>query len=171
MSAHHVVATLVAAASFVMATPVIAGPPPVPNGEPDESYEFPAGQACSNFGLRLDIWQGAAAPRQVKDRNGVIRAVLAGGGAAFRTTNLLTGKSTTVSAGGASQMVTTYTADGTQKLTLSGHFLLIWFPTDIPAGPWTSAYTGKLVMTLSPDFVGRLVSLNGAARDICTELS
>ena len=170
MNSRHFAALLLAA-SFGLGTSASAGPPPTATGEPDFSVEFPAGWACSNFGVKIDIWEGDAATRHVKDRNGVIRAVLAGGGGAFRYTNLLSGKTTTSKAGGVSQIVTVYAADGTQKITINGHALIVWFPSDIPAGPWTSYYTGKVVYTLSPDYVGTLQSLNGNSVDICTELS
>ena len=170
MNSRHFAALLLAA-SFGLGTSASAGPPPTATGEPDFSVEFPAGWACSNFGVKIDIWEGGAVVRQVKDRNGVVRALLAGTGNTFRYTNMLTGKTTSTRAGGASQISTSYAVDGTQKVTTNGHVLVVWFPSDIPAGPSTNYYTGRFVYTLSPDYVGTMQSHSGNSRDICTELS
>ncbi len=157
--------TCLATASLAIGTAAMAADPP------DFSIEFPAGVACSNFALKLDIWEGKGRVRELRDKHGNLRSLFAGTGAAFLMTNTSTGKSTSTKVNGASAMTTTYTLDGSQKIDIHGHVLIIWFPSDIPAGPFTSYHIGHLVYNLSPVGVGTLVAMNGNSTDICAALS
>ena len=49
--------------------------------------------------------------------------------------------------------------------------LLVWFPSDIPAGPWTILNSGRAVFSLSPAGVGTLGSVAGDSTDVCAALS
>jgi hypothetical protein len=138
---------------------------------PDETIDLPPGIACSNFALRVELWEGKGRTRELKDKNGYTRSLFAGTGSAFRLTNLLNGKSISTNNNGSSGLVETYEADGTVVITMRGHALIIWFPTDNPPGPWTSLLSGHLVYSQSPDGVGSLLSMNGNATDVCTELT
>ena len=62
-------------------------------------------------------------------------------------------------------------ADGSQTVTLSGHNVLFLFPTDVPAGPSTTLYVGRVVFTVDVNGVFTLVSTAGTATDICAALS
>jgi hypothetical protein len=49
---------------------------------------------------------------------------------------------------------------------------LILFPSDIPAGPTTTHYIGRIVYNVDPKTgVFTLVSTTGQERDICAELA
>jgi hypothetical protein len=48
--------------------------------------------------------------------------------------------------------------------------VLILFPTDVPAGPSTTLYVGRVVFTVVGD-VFTLRSTSGTATDICAALS
>ncbi len=161
----RLVTTSLAAASLAIGSAAMAADPP------DFSIEFPAGVACSNFALKVDLWEGKGRVRELKDKNGNLRSLFAGTGSAFRFTNTLNSKSTSTRNNGASSMTTTYTLDGSQKIDIHGHVLIIWFPSDIPAGPFTSYHIGHLVYNLSPVGVGTLVSMDGNSTDICAALS
>jgi hypothetical protein len=65
----------------------------------------------------------------------------------------------------------TYGLDGTIVDTLTGHNLLIMSPTDVPPGPSTIMYVGRLVLTIDPNtLVGTVQSFSGKATDICAAL-
>ena len=58
-----------------------------------------------------------------------------------------------------------YNPDGTQTFTATGHFGFIIFPTDVPAGPATIVYTGRIVYNVDPTTgVFTLVSESGTQR-------
>jgi hypothetical protein len=56
---------------------------------------------------------------------------------------------------------TVYNADGSQTVTLTGHNVLILFPTDVPAGPSTTLYVGRVVYTVDAQGVFMLQSTRG----------
>jgi len=172
MNQGHFAAWLLAAtASLAMHSPAAARSAADP-GPPDFSVEFPAGIACSNFVLRLEVWEGQGRTKELKDRNGKLRSLHIGHGGAFRYTNMLTNQQASSQSQGTLQLTTTYEADGSQKVSFLGSVLVIWFPTDIPAGPWTHFYDkGLVAYTLSPDGVGTLVREQGVFTDICAALS
>ena len=160
--------------ALVLSTaPAFASPTsaPVPADPPDYAVEFPAGWACSNFGLRLEGWSGKGQFRELKDKNGYTRLAFAGQGDAWRLTNLLNGKSISTRNNGASALYKTYLADGSTKVSVRGHALIVWYPTDLPPGPWTSLHSGQLEYQLSPSGQGSLVSMKGHSTDVCTALN
>ena len=159
------------AAACVIATSAAIGAPAWAADPPDFTVEFPAGLACSSFALRLELWECKGQFRELKDKNGYLRALFAGTGNAFRLTNPTNNKSISAPASGASQLIQTYLADGSQVYTNRGHVLLIWFPSDIPAGPWTVLNSGRVVFSLSPAGVGTLKSMTGDSTDVCAALS
>jgi hypothetical protein len=56
-------------------------------------------------------------------------------------------------------------------VTLTGHNVLFLFPTDVPAGPSTTLYVGRVVFHVDTEGVFTLQSTNGTATDICAALS
>ena len=54
---------------------------------------------------------------------------------------------------------------------MTGHTILIMFPTDVPAGPSTTLYIGRVVFTVDPALVATIVSTAGRRVDICAALS
>jgi autotransporter passenger strand-loop-strand repeat protein len=67
---------------------------------------------------------------------------------------------------------TTYNSDGTLTVSSTGHNGLILFPSDIPAGPTTTQYIGRIVYNIDPATgIFTLVSTSGSQRDICAELA
>jgi hypothetical protein len=64
-----------------------------------------------------------------------------------------------------------FNADGSRTVTLTGHNLLILFPTDVPPGPSTTLYVGRVVFTVDAGGVFTLESTSGRATDICAALS
>jgi hypothetical protein len=65
----------------------------------------------------------------------------------------------------------TYNADGSYTFVTTGHNILILFPTDIPAGPSTTLYVGRVVFSADSSFNFTLLDHRGTATDICQALS
>ena len=62
--------------------------------------------------------------------------------------------------------------DGTSTYTTMGHLVLILFPTDIPAGPSTTLYVGRVVFDVdNTTGVFTLRETRGRATDLCAALS
>jgi hypothetical protein len=132
---------------------------------------FDAGVACS-FELQVDVAGGDhLVSRTFVDANGnTVRTLNAGRGFQLTFTNADTGKTIALPANG-SVTRTVINADGSQTVTLTGHNVLILFPTDVPAGPSTTLYVGRVVFTVDVNEVFTLVSTSGTATDICAALS
>jgi hypothetical protein len=144
----------------------------------DETF-FPVGVACPDFILGLKATGGNLVTREFKDADGnLVRTITAGKGADLTWTNygtvsdpLVAVKSVTVKTAGSVTKLAN-NPDGTQTLTQTGHNGLILFPTDIPEGPTTTQYVGRVVTNIDPETgVFTLLSTSGPERDICAELA
>lgn len=133
--------------------------------------ELPAGTACT-FGLAVDgVGGDHRVNRTFVDANGnPVRMLSAGVGSQLTFTNLSNDATVALPANGA-VMKTVIHADGSQTVTTTGHNVLILFPSDVPAGPSTTLYVGRVVYTVDPAGVFTLVSTSGRAADICAALS
>src|SRR5262245_39448619 len=107
-----------------------------PSTPPDMVIDLPAGLACSAFDLRVEIWNSQNRVfKEFRDRNGnVVRMLTAGKGNTLAFTNLLTTEQISLKPNGAVEHVA-LNPDGTQIWTVTGHNVLVLFPTDVPAGP------------------------------------
>jgi hypothetical protein len=123
------------------------------------------GVGCA-FGLRIDGAGGNAAVRGPTDRH----VITAGKGFTLTFTNVSTGKALTLNGNGSVQ-IQTHNGDGTDTFTNLGHNVIILFPTDVPAGPSTTLYVGRVVYTVNANGVFRIQSHSGTTTDICTALS
>jgi len=136
----------------------------------DFTADFLPGQACA-FALHVEGTGGNQVYRDFVDRNGnLIRSLSAGSGSALTFTNLSTGAKFSTQSNGAVTHIT-YNADGSYTYVTTGHNILILFPTDVPAGPTTTLYVGRVVFTVDSSFNYDLVQHNGTATDICATLS
>lgn len=62
--------------------------------------------------------------------------------------------------------------DGTQTITVSGSTFIALFPSDVPAGPSSVIYTGRVVYVEDLETgMFTIISTAGKTRDICAELS
>lgn len=139
---------------------------------------LPPGIGCPDFSLGISATGGNLTVKDFTDADGnVVRNITAGKGVLLTYTNYGTkknkpvaGESVTIRTDG-SVTETVTNADGSQTVTSTGHNGLIMFPSDIPAGPSTTHYIGKIVFTIGTDGVFTLVSTSGQERDICAELA
>jgi hypothetical protein len=157
-------------AAFILTLPAVLGSASAAFAADPVVVNFPAGQAC-DFGLSVEIRGGDQVQREFVDKNGnVVRTLSAGKGSALSFTNLETDTTLSLKANGAVSH-TTINPDGSQTVTTTGHNVLILFPTDVPAGPSTTLYVGRLVFTVGLDEVFTLQQFSGHSTDICAVLS
>ena len=160
---------LAAAALVAPAQPAVA----------DGSFFLPLGQGCADFALEWSWTGGNLHTKEFTDAQGnVVRLITAGKGTVNTYTNygsdpepIVPGKSISIRTDG-SVTKTVINPDGTQTVTATGHNGLIMFPSDVPAGPTTIQYVGKIVYNIDPATgVFTLVSTTGQALDVCAELA
>ena len=126
---------------------------------------------------RVDRWE---APHQdFVDKNGnPVRKLEAGKGFLLTYTNFgpdpgdpIAGQSIKIKTGG-SVSSTRINPDGTETVTATGHNGLVLFPSDVPAGPSTTHYIGRIVYHVDPTTgVFTLLQESSNQRDVCAELS
>jgi len=141
-----------------------------PSGPPDWVVTFPADLACAGFDLQIEGWNGKRHDRQFTDKNGTLRVISAGTGAALRYTNVQSGATFSTKSSGAVDH-TIFNLDGSQTKTLTGHNVVFMFPTDTPPGPSTTLYAGRVVLTIDPSFNFTVEAESGKTTDICAAVS
>lgn len=132
--------------------------------------DFPAGTACT-FPLTIEVSGSNSVTKEFydTDRN-VAQILLAGTGPAFTFINTATGQRLSTPGLGSTRMVTKH-ADGTETRVLTGHSLLILFPTDYPSGPSTTLYTGRVVFTVDTEENFHLQKVSARSFDVCAAIS
>jgi hypothetical protein len=135
-----------------------------------DTATFEAGVACS-FPLQIDSTGGPQVNKTFEAPDGSVRVLTAGKGSDLVFTNLATGATYTLSGNGAAQWLRVDAA-GSARLTLMGHNVLIYFPTDDPAGPSTALVVGRevIIVDLETSHFTRL-SRTGRTTDICAALT
>ena len=137
---------------------------------PDSTVTFDAGTACS-FALQVDITGGPQVNKTFEAPDGSLRILSAGKGSDLVFTNLATGATYTLSGNGAVTWIR-IDASGSARITLTGHNVVFYFPTDVPAGPSTTLVVGRediAVDLATSQFT--LLSRTGATTDICAALT
>jgi len=144
--------------------------PPVPV-EPPAVQVFPAGDAC-DFPVMLESTGSNYHLKEFFDKNGnLVRMLFAGKGSLMTLTNMDPDAYAAISlkAYGFSAQITGF--DGTITQTITGHVLVWMLPTDVPAGPSTTLYVGRLVYATDPGTnVSTIKSFSGKSTDICAAL-
>jgi hypothetical protein len=159
------------ALSLTLAIVLGAGSPATAAEPPDAVVEFPAGVACQDFDLRVEIRGGNQVMKEFTDQNGnVVRTLAAGKGSALVFMNLSTDATFSLKANG-SVTHTTFNPDGSSTVALTGHNVLILFPTDVPAGPSTTLHEGRVVYTVDTSGAFTVQQVSGKTTDICAVLS
>ena len=133
--------------------------------------EFPAGLVCE-VPVVLDASADTRKEHLFTNAEGdVIRKLQTGLGSAGTLTNADTRATFSFPAKGA-VWSTVFNPDGTQTVTAVGNLILFLFPTDIPAGPSTTLYAGRVVFHVDPATgVFTLISVKGRSTDLCAVLS
>jgi hypothetical protein len=137
------------------------------------------GIGCPDFTLQFVATGGKLHTKIFVDKNGnLVRMLMAGKGVLLTYTNLgpdpanpVAGQSIKIKTGGSVSSTRT-NPDGTLTVTATGHNGLILFPNDIPAGPSTTHYIGRIVYDVDPSTgVFTLLQESNNQRDVCAELS
>ncbi|WP_248762059.1 hypothetical protein [Pseudarthrobacter sp. SSS035] len=158
-----------AAAALAPAQPALAA----------EEQFFDPDVACPDFVLGFLPTGGILHTKEFKDRNGnVVRILTAGKGTLNTYTNYgpdplnrVAGKSVSIRTDGSVTSIKV-NPDDTLTYTTTGHFGLIMYPSDVPAGPSTTQYIGRIVFDVDlATGVFTLVSTRGSAVDVCAKLA
>jgi hypothetical protein len=130
-----------------------------------EKVTLPAGTACS-FTLSFTLSGGNQQPRSFVGG----RLVEAGSTGMLTIVNEDADKTISFPSRGVGVRSVT-TSNGITTVSTGGQLLLILFPSDTPAGPSTTLYTGRVVYTV--DGAGNFVLQRTAGRqiDVCAELA
>lgn len=138
----------------------------------DFVLDLPAGLACAGFDLRVEITAPAhRVNKEFYDKDGnLVRVLTAGKGSSLTFINMDTDSRLALDSNGSVEHVK-FNADATQTWMTTGHNVLILFPTDVPAGPSTTLYIGRVVFTVDTSGIFTLQSHNGSSMDICAALS
>jgi hypothetical protein len=139
-------------------------------GVAPEPIVVPAGLACAGFDLSVDFAGDRKDAKVHRDRSGNVRTISSGKGYQLLFTNLATGATVSLKGNG-SVMKTTTHPDGTSTVAITGHNVLILFPSDVPAGPSTTLYVGRVTYAVDTTGVFRIQSTSGRSTDICSLLS
>ncbi len=130
---------------------------------------FDPGVVC-DFGLSFEAEDDTRIEHTFTDANGDEVVLLTGHGTAVTLTNDETGATLSLPASGAVWRIVNH-PDGTQTFTTMGHLVLFLFPSDIPAGPSTTLYVGRVVFDVDAHGVFTLRETKGRATDLCAALS
>jgi hypothetical protein len=142
--------------------------PTAPANAVTETY--PAGVACP-FELRVDATGGPKVDKTFEAPDGSVRLLNAGKGSDLVFTNVETDATYSLSGSGAVSW-TRVDASGSARLTVTGHTVVIYFPTDEPAGPSTTLVVGREDIALDLATSGFIrLSRTGKTTDICAALS
>ncbi len=153
----------------MMAALLSYGSPANAASPPDFTVDLPAGMACT-FDLKIEGWGGNRHFKEFTGENDqVVRSLEAGTGSALRFTNVETGKTFSTKSNGAVSHIT-YNPDGSETDKLTGHNVLILFPSDFPPGPSTTLIAGRLVFTVDTEGVFTVQDVSGKTTDICAAL-
>ena len=157
-------------AAVVGVAALIAAAVPAPAQAADFEVVLPAGLACP-FELEITGTGGTTVTREFTDAEGdPVRILTAGRGQALTFTNVATGESVSLKSNGA-VIRTTLHADGSSTVQSTGHNVLILFPSDVPAGPTTTLYVGRVTYEVDAQQTFTITGSSGTSRDLCAELS
>ena len=134
------------------------------------TFTLPAGLACS-FELQIDQTDDRQVHKTFEAPDGSVRMLDAGKGSDLVFTNTDTGDTYSLAGNGAVRWERVDTATGASRLTVTGHTVLIYFPTDIPAGPSTTLVVGREDIAVDPNGNFTRLSRTGKTIDICAALT
>ena len=138
---------------------------------PDQILDLPAGLACKDFDLRIEIRGGNQVVREYRDKNGnVVRLLSAGVGSQLTFINMSSEAKLSLMANGSVTHIG-FNPDGSSTWSTTGHNVLILFPTDIPAGPSTTLNVGRVLFSVDTTGIFTVKKVSGRSMDICAILS
>jgi len=137
----------------------------------DFTTDFPVGLACPGFTLRVQGIGADPQPKHSKDnKDGSVTFITAGRGFQLTFTNLSNSQTLSLRSNG-SVNKTTVNADGTATVQVTGNSVLIMYPSDLPPGPTSTLYAGRVVFTVDASGNFALLGTYGKSTDICAALA
>jgi hypothetical protein len=137
---------------------------------PTLDVQLPAGEGCE-FPLHV-VSDGDRVEKKFTDKTGkFVRIIEAGQGWQLTFTNEENGSTLVIKPNGSVRRTTNINPNGSSTVTSTGHNILIFFPTDVPTGPSTIQYVGRVVYKVDPNGVFTLRQATGKQNDICAALS
>jgi len=167
LALHNWRASGLAALASIALLVSVAGPAAA--DEPAFEFDIPAGFACADFDLHVaGIGTGSQVAREFSGHGGTVLNLTAGTGYALTFTNASTDATFSLRSNGAVGWTAAY-PDGSGRMTLMGHNVLILFPAD--GGPSTTLYAGRVAVDVAADGVWTVGKVAGTATDIRAALS
>ena len=121
--------------------------------------------------LQINLTGGPQVDKTFEAPDGTRRVLNAGTGFDLVFTNLDDPNHPTLTlAGNGAVRWISEEAGGSQRHTLTGHNIVIYFPTDNPAGPSTTLVVGREVIDVDPAGNFTRLSQTGKTTDICAAL-
>jgi hypothetical protein len=167
-SHRRTLAALVATAA--LAAPLIAPTAHAASEWEDFGPPDAAGVACQDFPVQIQIRGVGKEPRELPTRDGSLRVQVAGKDADYRFVNAAEPTKSYTLTRSAYRMSQT-TAGGSYVLTINGTGWLVLFPSDIPAGPSTTVFSGNLVIKERPGGVYEVTKFTGRKIDVCAAIA
>lgn len=138
-------------------------------------FDGPCGLACENSAVRITSADNSRTNTRVfTSKDGTVRTQTTGKGPDLTIINPDDPSVTYSLKGNGTTSRTVSQPDGTSTLTVTGHNVLIYFPTDTLAGgepgPATQLVTGRAVVNIDAAGNWTTVSQSGKVTDICAEL-
>lgn len=166
----YALATLFAAGLLAAPQTAYAAPPTLSGPPEDLHLVLPAGTACPGFELHADGTGSQTVMKTFTSKDGtVLRTFMSGKGYNLTYTNADTNASISFPSSEITEDVI-FHRDGTRTVTNTGQFGIIMFPTDIPAGPSTTQYSGRVVYTADADNNFEILRTKATEIDICAAL-
>jgi hypothetical protein len=135
---------------------------------PSERIPF---KGCKGFPLGVELTDSQAPIKEFRNKKGeVVRTLEEGSGYKRVYTNLKTNKKVTFPSKFFSTDTTIH-KDGSQTVTSTGRFGLILFETDVPPGPSTTEYVGRVVYKIDTAGVFTVKKVDAKKTDVCALLS
>ena len=148
---------------------VLASAATVGVAQPASAQEF--NNICPGITVNIEGTAGNQKEHVLTDKDGNRVTLLTGTSGSVVFTNVTSGEGETFTLRSRGTAIrTTENSDGTSTVEVSGHFVLALFPEDVPAGPSTTLYEGRVVYTDAAT-TDTLVETRGKQTDICAALS
>lgn len=141
----------------------------------DTTTTFPCGLACDNSTVSVtSADNGRSVTKEYTSKDGTVRTRVSGKGPDLVFFNPNDPSVTYPLTGNGSNAWTKINPDGTATLTVTGHNVLVYYPTDTllegEPGPATQLITGRTVVNVDADGNWTTASQSGRVTDICAQL-
>jgi hypothetical protein len=129
------------------------------------------GVACADFPVQIEFRGTSKQARTLPARDGDTRFAVAGRDYEYRFVNPITNATFTMTRS-ASLLTQTTRPDGTARLAINGNAWVVLYPTDTPAGPSTTVFSGRVVINVAADGTTyEVVQWTGRRTDVCAALA